>query len=106
MFEAHVYNEQDSAAVEFSDPILTAGQHYRCWHPLYQCNVRVWLAAGKRQNNNQHFLYVEYRNRDNSHGYRSVEIPQQALRRSALQELLSNLPLSRELDPTRTERWS
>lgn len=106
MFEAHIYNEQDSSVTEFSDPVLTAGQHYRCWHPLYQCNVRVWLAAGKRLSTEQQFLYIEYRNRDNSHGYRAVEIPQPVLRQSTVQDLLRDLPLSQQLDPVKTERWS
>lgn len=106
MFEAHIYNEQDCPAVSFSDPALTPGQHYRCWHPLYRCNVRVWLASGKRQSTEQQFLYIEYRNRDNSHGYRSLEITQAALKCSEVQRLLTDLRLSEQLDPVRTERWS
>lgn len=106
MFEAHIYHEQSAATAKFDDPILTTGQHYRCWHPLYQCNVRVWLAAGKRLNTEQHFLYIEYRNRDNSHGYRAVEIAQAVLRQSTVQRLLRGLPLGQQLDPAKTERWS
>lgn len=105
MFEAHIYSDTN-LATEDQLSELSDNRHYQCWHANYHCNVRVWLASGKRLTDNQIFLYIEYRNRDNSHGYKKVEISSTSLSINKLNQIVCQQVLGENLDPIKTELWS
>ena len=105
MFEAHIYSDSQANETVQGLPSVVPGKTYQCWHSNYQCNVRFWCSTGKRQGQTVLFIFIEYRNRDNSHGYKRLELPAEQLNREALTETISRYPLSNSLDPIKTESW-
>ncbi len=105
MFEAHIYTEashtetfQENRSVALNTPAC-------CWHSLHQCNVRYWITSGKRQSRDQLFLYVEFRNRDNSHSYKLIELQKDHISKDELHSIICRSSLSAQLDPVKTEQW-
>nr|WP_320135681.1 hypothetical protein [uncultured Amphritea sp.] len=105
MFEAHIYTEAASPETDLNHRSVKPNTPANCWHNIYQCNVRYWMAEGKRQARDTLFLYIEYCNRDNSHGYKLIEIPKTALTVDGAQSIISQALLSKQLDPIKTEQW-
>ncbi|MDO6561833.1 hypothetical protein Q4488_00410 [Amphritea sp. 1_MG-2023] len=105
MFEAHIYTEAGNPDAGLNHQSVKPNTSANCWHTRYQCNVRYWLAEGKRQTRATLFLYIEYYNRDNSHGYKLIEIPQSTLTVDQAQRIISQTQLSPQLDPIKTEQW-
>ncbi len=106
MFEAHIYKESTRHKSSDSKGLVQFNAPAKCWHNLYQCHVRYWLAPGKRQSQTKQFLYIEYINRNNTHDYRVVELAMNSLTTEKAQDIITQTLLSEHLDPLRTEKWS
>lgn len=105
MFEAHIYTEAANPDAGLHQRSVQPNTPANCWHTIYQCNVRYWMAEGKRQTQPTLFLYIEYCNKDNSHGYKLIEIQQASLTVEDAQRVISQALLSPQLDPIKTEQW-
>ena len=105
MFEAHIYSDSQANETVQGLQSFVPGKTYQCWHSHYQCNVRFWGSTGKRQGQAVLFIFIEYRNRDNSHGYKKLELSTEQLNGKALTDIISRYPLSTDLDPIKTENW-
>lgn len=105
MFEAHIYSEITSTVVTKDIEAIDQQKTYLCWHSIYQCNVKYWGSAGKRQGQSLLFIFIEYRHKDNSHGFKRLELCADNYNRTQLNELISRLPLDDQLDPVKTETW-
>ncbi|UTW04216.1 hypothetical protein KDX31_04140 [Amphritea atlantica] len=105
MFEAHIYSQSSRPETVPGDRLVKFNSPTCCWHSRYQCNVRYWITPGKRQSLERLFLYIEFRNRDNSHGYKVIELPGNNLSTDQIQGVICRSPLSLQLDPLKTEQW-
>ncbi|WP_428033715.1 hypothetical protein [Amphritea sp.] len=105
MFEAHIYAESSHTEAGLGIRSVKLNTPASCWHTHYQCNVRYWITSGKRQSRERLFLYVEFRHRDNSHGYKVIELPGGHIRVDQVQDIICRSSLSVQLDPLKTEQW-
>ncbi|MBN0988877.1 hypothetical protein [Amphritea pacifica] len=105
MFEAHIYSESPRTETVAAIRQVKLNSPASCWHNHYQCNIRYWITQGKRQSREHLFLYIEFRQRDNSHGYKVLELPGNSLTTEAVQKIICNTSLSLQLDPLKTEQW-
>jgi len=105
MFEAHIYSQSSRPETVPGSRLVKLNAPACCWHSTYQCNVRYWITAGKRQSLEQLFLYIEFRNRDNSHSYKVIELCGTNLSTEQIQDIICRTPLSLQLDPIKTEQW-
>lgn len=105
MFEAHIYSQSSRPETVPGGRLIKLNAPACCWHSTYQCNVRYWITAGKRQSLEQLFLYIEFRNRDSSHSYKVIELCDTTLSTEQIQDIICRTPLSLQLDPIKTEQW-
>ncbi len=101
MFEAHIYSAQPPQLN--IDHILTACEPVLCWHSAQQCNLAVWFTPGKRNGNQTHFVYFEYRRADKSHASVQAEITDSP-NFQRLQLLTADQDI-KDLDISATQQW-